>query len=506
MMFSLLFCLVLFVGSVQSDKRTLEMSLVESSSPSLLGHPSSSSAHHHHHHREEGDDDSEDLTTRAHHVQRVPRGSKQKDRHGHRHPRPHPDPDGFFTTPRTFNGSLRVHNPLYPMTEESYSAYAVMLLALIVFSVGIVGNLALMCIVWHNYYLKNTWNCVLASLALWDFMVLFFCLPVVIFNELTKRRLMGDLSCRIVPYVEVTSLGVTTFSLCALSIDRFHTVTSVQPRPRQIEPCQSILAKLSVIWIGSLVLAAPELLMWQLVQEVSPRTGLPVDSCSQEPSVNLPEMLYSLVLTYHQARMWWTFGCFFCLPLLFTAACQLLTRHVTDENAKTKHARPSSTSSSSTSSSSSPKKQQQRRERQMMRTVVTLAAVYAACSLPENAWNIVLASAGIEVGVATRALLALIGQFLLFVRAGATPVLLLCLCRSLGRGFMDCCCCCCDECTPDPSSSSTASSGTTNATAVSSLPSSPVSVREDKLKIVSGAMFFDKVKDGPAELIIGTPC
>ncbi|KAA0711734.1 Prosaposin receptor GPR37L1 [Triplophysa tibetana] len=469
--------------------------LVESSSPAL-DHTSSTSSHHH---REE------DLATRAHHPPRVPRGSKSKlkDRHPvlhtHRHPRPHPDPDGFFTTPRTFNGSLRVHNPLYPVTEESYSAYAVMLLALVVFSVGIVGNLALMCIVWHDYYLKNTWNCVLASVAFWDFMVLFFCLPVVIFNELTKRRLAGDLSCRIVPFVEVTSLGVTTFSLCALSIDRFHAVTSVQPRPRQIEACQSILAKLSVIWVGSLVLASPELLMWQLVQDVSPHTGLPLDSCGQEPSVNLPESLYSLVLTYHQARMWWTFGCFFCLPLLFTAACQLLTRHVADENGK--NARPSSSSSTS-----SPKKRQRaRRERQLTRTVVALAVVYATCSLPENAWNIVLAYVGVEVGVATRALLALIGQFLLFVRAGATPVILLCICRSLGQAFMDCCCCCCEECVPDPSSSSSSSSASTNATALSSSPSS----QEEKLKIVSGASpaaFFDRVKDAPAELIIGTPC
>uniref|UniRef100_A0A672K991 G-protein coupled receptors family 1 profile domain-containing protein n=1 Tax=Sinocyclocheilus grahami TaxID=75366 RepID=A0A672K991_SINGR len=148
-------------------------------------------------------DDGDDGDARA---PRVPRGSKhkpQRERNAHRTPRPHPDPDAFFTTPRAFSGSLRVHNPLHPLTEESYSAYAVMLLALIVFSAGIVGNLALVCIVWHNYYLKSTWNCALASLAFWDFTVLFFCLPVVIFHELTKRRLMGDLSCRIVPYVEV---------------------------------------------------------------------------------------------------------------------------------------------------------------------------------------------------------------------------------------------------------------------------------------------------------------
>jgi endothelin type b receptor-like protein 2 len=99
-------------------------------------------------------------------------------------------------------------NRLYPVTERSYGAYAVMLLALVLFAVGIVGNLTLMCTVWHNYYLKTTWNSILASLALWDFVVLFFCLPVVVFNELTTTRLMGDLSCRIVPYLEVNSINI----------------------------------------------------------------------------------------------------------------------------------------------------------------------------------------------------------------------------------------------------------------------------------------------------------
>ena len=140
------------------------------------------------------------------------------------------DPHGYFTTPQgpphgpphgplhgpphgppqdSRNSSVRetvvTQNRLYPVTERSYGAYAVMLLALVLFAVGIVGNLTLMCTVWHNYYLKTTWNSILASLALWDFVVLFFCLPVVVFNELTTTRLMGQLSCRIVPYLEVTS-------------------------------------------------------------------------------------------------------------------------------------------------------------------------------------------------------------------------------------------------------------------------------------------------------------
>lgn len=161
-----------------------------------------------------------DLRSRAPDLKRVARGAKdrgfgKRDPHPPGHPRHHDDPSGYFTTPRSdrYNSArpgnssrgLGLLNPLFPVTDGSYWAYAVMLLALVLFAAGIVGNLALMCIVWHNVYLKSAWNCILAGLAFWDFLVLFFCLPVVVFHELTLKRLLGDLSCRLVPYLEVRS-------------------------------------------------------------------------------------------------------------------------------------------------------------------------------------------------------------------------------------------------------------------------------------------------------------
>lgn len=97
----------------------------------------------------------------------------------------------------------KIHNPLFPITDSSYSAYGILFLAFVVFAFGIVGNLAVMCIVWQNYFMRSAWNYFLASLAFWDFLVLCFCLPVVVFNELTNKRLLGDFSCKVVPYIEV---------------------------------------------------------------------------------------------------------------------------------------------------------------------------------------------------------------------------------------------------------------------------------------------------------------
>ncbi|XP_060897200.1 G-protein coupled receptor 37-like 1 [Labrus mixtus] len=493
------------------------------------------------------------------HLKRVARGAKdgtfgKRDPHSPRssgHPRKYDDPSGYFTTPRVDrhfsarpgNSSSGLLNPLFPVTDGSYWAYAVMLLALVLFAAGIVGNLALMCIVWHNFYLKSAWNCILAGLAFWDFLVLFFCLPVVVFHELTLKRLLGDLSCRLVPYLEVTSLGVATFSLCALSIDRFHAATGPGPlQTPRVEPCQSILSKLSVIWVGSLVLAAPELLLWHLVQEpVSLSTlssglhrsqpgatllaalraredSFKVDVCVREPSVELPENVYSLVLTYHEARMWWIFGCYLCLPLLFTLACDLVTRQVLAQRVPQKPAGEKVTSrcpSSSSSSASSTKKKQHGREQRLRSTVMALTILYVTCNLPESICNITLAYISTHVSAAMPALvlpaLNLIGQFLLFVRCSATPVLLLFLCRSLGQAFMDCCCCCCEECIPDGNSSSSSSASTT-ATSNPSSPTSPTpssltpSSKEEVKSMLATepAVCYDRAKDSTTA--IGTPC
>lgn len=99
-----------------------------------------------------------------------------------------------------------VKNPFYPVTGESYGAYAVMCISILIFTVGIVGNIAIMCIVCHNYYMRSISNSLLANLALWDFVILFFCLPLVIFHELTKDWLLGEFSCKIIPYIEVNAI------------------------------------------------------------------------------------------------------------------------------------------------------------------------------------------------------------------------------------------------------------------------------------------------------------
>ncbi|XP_063073975.1 prosaposin receptor GPR37b [Engraulis encrasicolus] len=335
-------------------------------------------------------------------------------------------------------------NPFYPVTSATFGAYAIMVVSTIIFLVGIVGNIAIMCIVCHNYYMRSISNSLLANLAVWDFVMILFCLPLVVFHELTKTWVMGQFTCKVIPYIEVASLGVTTFTLCALCIDRFRAATNVQMYYEMIENCTSTSAKLAVIWIGALLLALPELLIRQLVTEDGgpPDDPVPVERCVVRISTSLPDMLYVLGLTYNSARLWWCFGCYFCLPTLFTIGCSLVTAR------KIRLAEQACARGN---------KKQIRLESQMNCTVVALAIVYGACVVPENICNIVSAYMAAGVPENTMELLHLLSQLLLFCRAAVTPVLLLCLCRPFGRAFLDCCCCCCGDACGQARSSATTS-------------------------------------------------
>ncbi|MEQ2175894.1 Prosaposin receptor gpr37, partial [Goodea atripinnis] len=230
----------------------------------------------------------------------------------------------------------------------------------------------------------------------------------------------------------VASLGITTFTLCALCIDRFRAATNVKMYYEMIENWASTTAKLAVIWVGALLLALPELLIRQLVTEDSDLPDVtPCERCVVRISTELPDTLYVLGLTYDGARLWWYFGCYFCLPTLFTIFSSLITAR------KIRRAERACVRGS---------KKQIQLESQMNCAVVALAIIYGFCIIPENICNIVTVYMAAGIPRRTLDILHLVSQLLLFCKSAVTPALLFCLCQPFTRAFLDCCCCCCEEC------------------------------------------------------------
>lgn len=117
-----------------------------------------------------------------------------------------------ITPPSSQDFGDEIKNPFYPVTSETYGAYAITCVSGVIFLVGISGNIAILCIVCQNYYMKSISNSLLANLAVWDFVLIFFCLPMVVFHELTKSWLLGEFTCKVVPYVEVNVFFSSLFN------------------------------------------------------------------------------------------------------------------------------------------------------------------------------------------------------------------------------------------------------------------------------------------------------
>lgn len=242
--------------------------------------------------------------------------------------------------------------------------------------------------------------------------------------------------------LQVASLGVTTFTLCALCIDRFRAATNVQLYYELTESWASTATKLAVIWVGAMLLALPELLLRQLVPDQGEAGQVGgAERCVIRVSTQLPDWLYVLGLTYDSARLWWCFGCYFCLPTLFTILSSLLTaRRI--RGAQRGHGHTS--------------RKQLQLESQMNCVVVALAILYGFCVVPENICN--MAGTYMAASVARRTLdvLLLLSQLLLFCKSAAAPVLLLSLSEPFSHAYLACCCCCCQECHPQPGPAPTA--------------------------------------------------
>lgn len=121
---------------------------------------------------------------------------------------------------------LNVSKVLWDSSAERYQ-YAVWLPGIaiaavygLIILVGLVGNITLMktCLLVKS--MRTVPNLFLSSLALGDLVLLVTCAPVDASRYLVDEWLFGRVGCKLIPFIQLTSVGVSVFTLTALSADR----------------------------------------------------------------------------------------------------------------------------------------------------------------------------------------------------------------------------------------------------------------------------------------------
>ncbi|CAF3429985.1 unnamed protein product [Rotaria socialis] len=132
-----------------------------------------------------------------------------------------------------------------------------LVLFLFVYIVGLIGNGLLIFIVFRQKNLRTVPNLLVVSLAMGDFLFVLFCVPFGAVAYSLEYYPFSTFYCRFENFIINLSLGVSVFSLLALSADRYKII--VKPfSSHASDPANKLKTIVISIWFLSVLLALPE--------------------------------------------------------------------------------------------------------------------------------------------------------------------------------------------------------------------------------------------------------
>ncbi|XP_037728440.1 neuropeptide CCHamide-2 receptor [Drosophila subpulchrella] len=146
--------------------------------------------------------------------------------------------------------------PYVPVLDRP-ETYIVTVLYTLIFIVGVLGNGTLVIIFFRHRSMRNIPNTYILSLALADLLVILVCVPVATIVYTQESWPFDRNMCRISEFFKDISIGVSVFTLTALSGERYCAI--VNPlRKLQTKPLTVFTAV--IIWILAILLGMPSVL------------------------------------------------------------------------------------------------------------------------------------------------------------------------------------------------------------------------------------------------------
>uniref|UniRef100_A0A3Q3JRF5 Endothelin receptor type B n=1 Tax=Monopterus albus TaxID=43700 RepID=A0A3Q3JRF5_MONAL len=162
--------------------------------------------------------------------------------------------------------------------------------------IEILGNVTLLKIIYVNKCIRSGPNILIASLALGELIHIVIDIPI---NLMAEDWPLGLELCKLVPFIQKSSVGITVLSLCALSLDRYRAVVSWN-QLRNIRVTVWTEIHITLIWVISVLLAVPEIVGFDMI--------------TMDYKDNF----------INQVKDWWLLGFYFCMPLTWTAVSYML--------------------------------------------------------------------------------------------------------------------------------------------------------------------------------------
>ncbi|XP_070817767.1 alpha-2Db adrenergic receptor-like [Chaetodon trifascialis] len=155
-----------------------------------------------------------------------------------------------------------------PLPPHSQVASVLIVLVVTVIILGtVVGNVLVVVAVFTSRALRAPQNLFLVSLASADILVATLVIPFSLANEVMGYWYFGSTWCSFYLALDVLFCTSSIVHLCAISLDRYWSVTKAVSYNRKRTP-KRIKAMISIVWLISIVISSPPLLMTQKEEDL----------------------------------------------------------------------------------------------------------------------------------------------------------------------------------------------------------------------------------------------
>lgn len=206
----------------------------------------------------------------------------------------------------------------YVPYSQRLETYIVPVLFAVIFLVGVLGNGTLVVIFVRHTKMRNIPNTYIMSLALGDLLVIVSSLPFTSTLYTIESWPYGDFVCKLSEATKDISIGVSVFTLTALSAERYCAIVNPIRRHISTKPLTIVMA--IFIWIVSFILALPAAI-FSNVQIAYLSDNRTIEYCSPFPPEYGPPYKKSIVL--------FKFLAYYACPLCIIAGFYILmARHL----------------------------------------------------------------------------------------------------------------------------------------------------------------------------------
>nr|XP_056708543.1 neuromedin-B receptor [Euleptes europaea] len=227
---------------------------------------------------------------------------------------------------------------------------------------GLLGNGTLLRVFLGRGGRRSAPHLFLSSLAAGDLLLLLTCVPVDAARFFLRGWLFGALGCKLLPAIQLTSVGVSVFTLTALSADRYKAIVN----PMDIQAPNAVMwtcIKAIAIWIISILLAVPEAVFSE-VTHINDADNVSFTECVRyPPKDDLHPRIHSVMILL----------VYLLIPLTIISVYYY---HIARSLIKSAHNLPGEHSEHS-------KKQMETRKR-LAKIVLVFVVLFAVCWLPTH--------------------------------------------------------------------------------------------------------------------------